>query len=84
MVFEAGGDFVPFCPVFPPPTPLPPTELLTSLNALAPKLIRLAKGVAGVLPAAGSRRAGAVSSSMADSSMEPLLAELMLSRLVPR
>lgn len=73
----AGGDLVPFCPAAVPPPPPPPLEFLTSLSALAPKLIRLAKGVVGVLPAFGSR--GLLSSSIADSSIEPLLAELILS-----
>lgn len=76
----AGGDLLPFCPD-PPPPPPPAFGLLTSLNALAPKLMRLAKGVVGWLPEAGSR---AESSSTADSSIEPLFAELMLSRRAPR
>lgn len=57
------GLLVPFGGL-PPPPPLAALPVLTSRSAFAPKLIRLAKGVAGVgsgvLPS---------SSSMADSSM---------------
>ena len=81
--FDAGGDLVPFCPGLPPPPPPPPPLCPNefprmSLNAFAPKLVRLANGVAGVLPLFGSR-VGPSSSAMADSSILPLLAEPMLS-----
>jgi len=59
----------------PPPPPLPPVEDLISLIARAPKLIRRANGVVGV-----DWSFAANSSSTADSSMLPLLAELKLSR----
>ena len=64
--------FWPGLPPPPPPPPFPPAEVRMSRMALAPKLMRLAKGVVGTEPS--------LSSSMADSSMLPLLAELMLSR----
>lgn len=69
-----GGKDLPFAGGLPsPPPPLPPVEDLISRMARAPKLIRRANGVVG-----WSREAN--SSSMADSSMLPLFAELKLSR----
>lgn len=59
----------------PPPPPLPPVEDLISRMARAPKLMRRANGVVGV-----DWSLAANSSSTADSSMLPLLAELKLSR----
>jgi hypothetical protein len=68
-----GGIDLPFWGGLPstPPPPLPPD--LISLMARAPKLMRRANGVVGVVWSL------AKSSSTADSSMLPLLAEPMLS-----
>lgn len=72
-----GGKDLPFWGGLPspPPPPLPPVEDLISLIARAPKLIRRANGIVGV-----DWSLAANSSSTADSSMLPLLAELKLSR----
>lgn len=69
-----GGRDLPFWGGLPSPPP-PPVEDLISLMARAPKLIRRANGVVGV-----DWSLAAKSSSTADSSMLPLLAELKLSR----
>lgn len=82
LEFEAGGDLVPFCPGLPgpPPPPLLPKELVRiSLNALAPKLVRRAKGELGA-PLFEPVWAELSSSAIADSSALPLFWEPMLPR----